>query len=217
MLLEIREGSFAFDKDKMILERANLGIERGQHTSLSGPSGTGKSTVLMLLANLLSLDAGEIYFENRPMTSYPYPLYRQEVSYVMQNPVLFGQTVEDNLAFPAEIRGMDFDRERARSLMDRLHLKHVSMEQNVTELSGGEAQRVGLIRNLMFPPKLLLLDEVTASLDEDNSENLWKLLFELAEQEDMTMVWVSHKREDRERAKQQLVMNPRTRQFERVH
>lgn len=216
MLLEIREGSFAFDQDKPLLKQANLQIEAGQHTCLVGESGTGKSTVLKILANLLSLDQGQVFFQDKPVDDYDYSDYRRQVSYVMQNPSLFGKTVRDNLAFPASIRDLEFAEAEALSYMERFHLRGISLDQPVAELSGGEAQRVGLIRNLLYPPRVLLLDEVTASLDQSNAENVWQQLLPLAEAQDMTLVWVSHKPEERQYAQQSIEIKAACACFERI-
>lgn len=216
MLLEIRQGSFAFGQDKILLQKANLQIAAGQHTCLVGESGTGKSTVLKILANLLSLNSGQLLFQDQPVEDYHYSDYRRQVSYVMQNPALFGRTVRDNLAFPARIREEAFQEEEALNYMTRFMLKEIRLDQSIAELSGGEAQRVGLIRNLLYPPKILLLDEVTASLDPHNADNVWQQLLTLAADQGMTLVWVSHKLEERQYAQQTLELKADCGCFERI-
>ena len=216
MLLEIREGSFAFDQDKILLNKANLQIGPGQHTCLVGDSGTGKSTVLKILANLLSLKGGQVLFQDKAVDDYDYSDYRRQVSYVMQNPALFGRTVRDNLAFPASIREETFQEQAALAYMERFNLKEIGLDQPVAELSGGEAQRVGLIRNLLYPPQVLLLDEVTASLDPSTAENVWKQLLALAADQGITLVWVSHKLEERQYAQQIVELKADCGCFERI-
>lgn len=104
------------------------------------------------------------------------PIYRREVSYCFQQPVLFGQTVQDNLQFPFTIRQLAFDQSKALKALESVHLAPTFLSKKITELSGGEKQRVALIRNLLFEPKVLLLDEISAGLDTETKAIVNKLL-----------------------------------------
>lgn len=204
-LIKIENLSLEISKQK-ILDDINFSIHKGQFTSINGPSGSGKSTILRILARLTKESSGNIYFEDKDMYQYEYTDYRKEVSYVIQNPQLFGETIRDNLSFPAKVRNQEFDENRAKSLLDRLGLGHMNLDKSVDSLSGGEKQRIGLIRNLMYPPKVLLLDEVTSSLDDDSSELVWDFLFEEAKKFDITLVWVSHDEHEQNMAKQKIYL-----------
>lgn len=85
--------------EKMILSDLTFEIEEGQRLTLVGPSGSGKSSILKLLAGLTSASKGHLFFEGTDLSDLDMPQYRREVSYCFQQPVLFGRTVEDNLAF----------------------------------------------------------------------------------------------------------------------
>lgn len=189
-----------------ILDNINFSIKKGQHTSINGPSGSGKSTILRILARLTKESSGKIFFENKDIYQFEYTHYRKEVSYVIQNPQLFGETIEDNLTFPSKIRNSEFDSSRALSLMEKLGLGSMSLDKKVDGLSGGEKQRVGLIRNLMYPPKVLLLDEVTSSLDDDSSKLVWEFLFDEAKNSEITLVWVSHDEDEQNMAEQKIYL-----------
>lgn len=204
-LIKIENLSLEVPKQK-ILDDISFSIHKGQFTSINGPSGSGKSTILRLLARLTKESSGNIYFEDKDMYQYEYTDYRKEVSYVIQNPQLFGETIRDNLSFPAKMRNQEFDENRAKSLLDRLGLGHMNLDKSVDSLSGGEKQRIGLIRNLMYPPKVLLLDEVTSSLDDDSSELVWDFLFEEAKKSDITLVWVSHDEHEQNMAEQKIYL-----------
>ena len=152
--------------EKVILEEISLSVEAGEHLTITGPSGSGKSSLLKLLAALVSPSSGRIVYQGRDLEDLDPVTYRKEVSYCFQQPVLFGQTVWDNMVFPFEIRHLPFDQERVLTALARLNLGHEFLEKPIKELSGGEKQRVALVRNLLFEPKVLLLDEVSSGLDE---------------------------------------------------
>lgn len=141
-----------------------------------GPSGSGKSSILKLLAGLTSATSGTIFFQGRDIAELDMPTYRREVSYCFQQPVLFGQTVQDNLQFPYAIRQLAFDQTKALKALESVHLAPEFLSKKITELSGGEKQRVALIRNLLFEPKVLLLDEISAGLDAETKAIVNKLL-----------------------------------------
>ena len=102
--------------------------------------------------------------------------YRRHVSYCFQQPVLFGETVSDNLDFPFQIRNQAPDRNRQQELLDQVNLPKDYLTKSISSLSGGERQRVALIRNLMFKPAILLLDEVTTGLDAQNKQIVHQLI-----------------------------------------
>ena len=95
--------------EKIILEEISLSVEAGAHLTITGPSGSGKSSLLKLLAALVSPSSGRIVYQGRDLEDLDPVTYRREVSYCFQQPVLFGQTVRDNVAFPFEIRQIPFD------------------------------------------------------------------------------------------------------------
>lgn len=153
------------DKDKSILTNINFSIAEGERLTLVGPSGSGKSSILKLLAGLLSANQGTILFQGKDIAELEMPIYRRDVSYCFQQPVLFGKTVEDNLRFPFIVRQLEFNTVRAVEALQKVNLSSDFLSKKIIELSGGEKQRVALVRNMMFEPKVLLLDEISAGLD----------------------------------------------------
>lgn len=190
-LLEITDLSFEVD-GKKILKDMNLSLEKCDFLSITGPSGSGKSTLLKIVATILSKTDGEIRYQGKPIESYEPTEYRKEVSYCFQSPVLFGETVQDNLAFPYLIRDVGFDEEKAAEYLKMVGLPDSYLGKSINSLSGGEKQRVALIRNVLFQPEILLLDEVTSALDEENRQIIWKWLQEMREKTDMTILMISH-------------------------
>ena len=181
--------------EKMILEGISLSIKEGEHLTITGPSGSGKSSLLKLLAALVSPSSGLIFYQGQDLGDLDPVAYRREVSYCFQQPVLFGQTVRDNVAFPFEIRQIPFDQERVLTALARLNLGPEFLEKPIKDLSGGEKQRVALVRNLLFEPKALLLDEVSSGLDEKTKILLRTFLKDL-HQEGVTLIEVTHDQQE---------------------
>ena len=106
--------------EKIMLEDVSLSVEAGAHLTITGPSGSGKSSLLKLLASLVSPSSGRIVYQGQDLEDLDPVAYRREVSYCFQQPVLFGQTVRDNMAFPFEIRHLPFDQKRVLACLSAL-------------------------------------------------------------------------------------------------
>ncbi|MGO4961576.1 ABC transporter ATP-binding protein [Jeotgalibaca porci] len=190
-ILEVKHLSFSVG-EKEILKDISFKIQKGDFLTIKGPSGSGKSTLLKLLAAIMNPSTGEIIYKGKPLSEYEITDYRKEVSYSFQNAALFGTTVADNLMFPYEIRNEPFDRDRAIALLDKVMLSEQYLDQKITELSGGEKQRVALIRNVLFTPEVLLLDEVTSALDAENRKVISEAILRLNRENKITVLWVTH-------------------------
>lgn len=182
--------------DRKILSDISLDIYEGDSIALVGPSGSGKSTLLKLIGSLLSPTQGNIQFKGTDLTQYNPIDYRQEVSYFFQNAVLFDETVRDNLAFPSEIRQEAFDEQRAIEGLEKVRLNADYLDKDIHELSGGEKQRIALVRNLMYMPRVLLLDEVTSSLDQVNRDIILNYVRQLNQEAGTTLLWITHNNDD---------------------
>ena len=189
-ILELKHIQYSADK-KQILQDVSFKVNKGDFLTLIGPSGAGKSTILRLIANLISANSGDILYQEKNISSLNPVQYRREVSYCFQQPSLFGQTVRDNLIFPYEIRRQKFDKAKAVEALKEVDLGADFLDKKITELSGGEKQRVALIRNLLFKPDVLLLDEVTTGLD-DHSKEIVHNLIKKVHQQDTTIIQVTH-------------------------
>lgn len=178
--------------DKLIINNATFSIAKGDFVTITGPSGSGKSTLLKIIASMLSQTSGEINYKGKKIEEYDPIAYRKEVSYCFQTAVLFGKTVQDNLLFPYEIRQEAFDYEKASHYLTKVGLNETYLTKQINDLSGGEKQRVALIRNVLFLPEVLLLDEVTSALDEENKQAIGRFVQEMNREKQVTVLWVTH-------------------------
>lgn len=190
MILSLKNVGYCV-KDKDIISNFSLDIATGAFLTIVGPSGGGKSTLLKLLANLISPTSGEIDFKDKNINAYSPTNYRRQVSYCFQQPSLFGETVKDNLEFPFKIRKQTPDQSKMEQVLESVDLKTDFLNKNITELSGGEKQRVALIRNLLFKPEVLLLDEITTGLDNDSKEIVHRLI-QNVHKDNTTIIQVTH-------------------------
>lgn len=189
-ILELKHIAYAAGK-KQILQDVNFHIEEHEFLTLVGPSGSGKSTTLKLIASLISPTEGQILYKQKNISDLEPIQYRREVSYCFQEPSLFGKTVRENLIFPYQIRKKDVDEDRLSTLLKQVDLSDEFLDKDITSLSGGEKQRVALIRNLVFLPRVLLLDEVTTGLD-DKSKEIVHGLIKRVHEKGVTILQVTH-------------------------
>ena len=203
-LLELNAVSFQ-TLERLILDQITLTVDQGAFLTISGPSGGGKSTLLRLIASLLTPTSGDIIFDGKKQSEYDYTQYRQQVSYCFQQPALFGDTVKDNLAFPFVIRELDPDEKQMLEHLQMVDLPDSYLSKKITELSGGERQRVALIRNILFLPQILLLDEVTAGLDEQTKTVIHRLIGQI-QQKGCTILQVTHDESEIKAAEKLLII-----------
>lgn len=189
-ILELKNVAYHV-KEKQILSNISFTVEKGDFITLVGPSGAGKSTILKLIASLISPTSGEIIYQGKNIKELDPINYRRKVSYCFQEASLFGKTVRDNLTFPYQIRKKSVDEQRMITLLQRVDLDNNFLDKEITSLSGGEKQRVALLRNLVFLPQILLLDEVTTGLDDASKEIVHNLIDSLSKQ-GITIVQVTH-------------------------
>lgn len=190
-LLRLQDVSFTLN-NVPLLDPVSLTLNPGEFTLLTGPSGSGKSTLLKIIASLQNPTGGTLCFKGEDITRIKPEVYRQRVSYCFQTPSLFGETVYDNLALPYQIRHKKPDDGQLREWLKRVKLSEDMLMKRTQELSGGEKQRVALLRNLQFMPDVLLLDEITSALDEENKVNINEIIAGLVEKEQIAVLWVSH-------------------------
>jgi len=183
-----------------VLKDISLQVSPGESIAVVGPSGSGKSTLLNIMGALDKPSSGEVTLFGKNLAECDDTelsrIRNREVGFVFQLHHLLPQcTVLENVLIPTIPLGLkkrnEEVQERAKKLLERVGLgKH--MEYFPAQLSGGEMQRVAVVRALINKPKLVLADEPTGSLDRESSENLGRLMVEMNEEEGTTLITVTH-------------------------
>jgi putative ABC transport system ATP-binding protein len=198
-ILELRNVSYRYQSQYQqvdAIKNVNCCFEQGKVHAIVGKSGSGKSTLLSLLAGLDSPGSGEVLYKGKPISKMDPAKYRRECAAMIYQsfrllPLL---TVSENITYPMELRGLRGKpaRERAKELVARVALPESVLDRFPNMLSGGEQQRVGIARALSMDSKLLLADEPTGNLDEENSRNIIDILVSLAHKDGYCVVIASH-------------------------
>ena len=155
-LLEVKKLSVTIG-GKALLQDISFAVAAGDSVAVAGPSGCGKSTLLRTLCLLTPPSGGEVFFAGKEFRSYLPPDLRRRIGYVPQKAVLFGKTVEEDLAYPFQIAKQKPDEGRMKKLLAAVGLAAAFFSAKTETLSGGEAQRVALVRSLLAQPQVLLL------------------------------------------------------------
>ena len=179
-----------------ILRDVDLEIAAGERVAIAGPSGTGKTSLLLLLAGLERPASGSVIFDGRPLEALDRDqladLRRDHIGIVFQSFHLVPSlSALDNAALPLEIAGRRDARERARTLLEKVGLG-ARLDHYPAQLSGGEQQRVAIARALVHQPKLVLADEPTGNLDDRTGAAIGELLLHLNAETNTTLVLVTH-------------------------
>lgn len=190
------EGVAKFYGARQVLKGIDLVIEAGEVAVVCGPSGSGKSTLLRCINGLERVEAGRITVMGHTLTSEKSvpSVFREEVGFVFQKFSLYPHmTVMRNLTFaPRKVRRLSAQQanERARELLTRVNLLDKA-DSHPGELSGGEQQRVAIIRALAMQPRIMLFDEPTSALDPEMIREVLDVMRDLG-RSGMTMVVVTH-------------------------
>jgi len=198
--LSIVDSSFRYPgREKPALDSVSLEIRQGEKLLVVGGVGSGKTTLLKTIAGLLPPEKGGVYIDDLPLKEILPSSWAALLGYVPQEPLLFSGSVRDNVAFgsPGLVPGIEDDElwsllgtaqidQEILAFPDR---ENTRIGQRGGGVSGGQKQRIAIARALARRPKLLLLDDMTASLDTKNEQALWKSL----EPRGMTVVAVSHR------------------------
>ena len=198
-ILELRGTGYTYRTQYQQVEAlkgVSYSFETGKLHAIMGRSGSGKTTMLSLMAGLDLPTAGQVLFEGTSTAEMDLERYRREKAAVIyQNFRLFPLlTVAENVMYPMELQGMrpKHAKEKAAALVERAGLPSSVLNRFPTMLSGGEQQRVAIARALGMETRLLLADEPTGNLDVANGENVLAILEGLAHEEDYCVVVVTH-------------------------
>jgi ATP-binding cassette subfamily B protein len=190
--------SFIYENRKTpVVNSVNFQVDKGQKILIVGPAGAGKSTVLGLLSGLYKPIEGNIYINDENIEHLNIDDLRQRIGFVPQEPSLFSGTIKENITFGVENPDMDLyyqiiEAVQIKDEIDQFTDKDLTkIGQKGLSLSGGQKQRIAIARALMKKPEILILDDITASLDAQKEELLWEQISKLFG--DLTAFIVSHR------------------------
>ncbi len=194
-MLELRDVTKTYN-GRRVLDRVSFSVSRGETVCLLGPSGSGKSTTLRVIAGLEEPDEGDVLWQGKSLLGVP--PHERRFGLMFQDYALFPHmNVWENVAFGLRMQGMskgEIER-HVREALERVNMLEFA-RRRVTDLSGGEQQRVALARTLAPRPRLLMLDEPLGSLDRALRERLLEDLRHILAEEDIPAIYVTHDQEE---------------------
>lgn len=193
--IEFRQVSKQFGENYAV-KQLNLTIQAGELFVLVGASGSGKTTTLKMINRLEEVTSGTIYYHGQPLNELPLRQLRLQMGYVLQQIALFpNMTVGQNISLIPEMKRMPVTeiKTRVKDLLNEVGLDPATYQQRLpSDLSGGEQQRVGIIRAFAGQPKVVLMDEPFSALDPISREQLQKLTLKIHQRLNSTIVFVTH-------------------------
>lgn len=203
-MLSIKNMSKSFTQRGQVLNDLSLEVNEGESIAIMGPSGSGKSTLLNILGLLDKPDAGEILFKGSSIAQFTddeSAAYRNKnIGFVFQDHLLLPHlTVKENIFLPMLASKYSSSELSAREevifkLMEKTGISDLK-DKYPSNISGGEAQRVAVVRSLANNPLILLADEPTGSLDSRNAENLGDMLLKMNRETGITLILATHSEE----------------------
>ncbi|HLR11161.1 MAG TPA: metal ABC transporter ATP-binding protein [Sporosarcina sp.] len=196
-IIDIKDVSFHYET-RTVLEQIDLQVKEAQFWALIGPNGSGKSTLIKILLGLLKPDSGTVKLFGEPIDTFQ---HRELIGYVSQKSNSF------NSGFPATVlevvrsgltrkKGLfkRFRKEDTEKALEALKVVHMDAyaDKNIGELSGGQQQRVFIARALVGKPKLLVMDEPTVGIDQQNVASFYRMLNDLNRDHHLAILLVTH-------------------------
>lgn len=195
--IEFKNVSFAYNEDAKVLKDVSFTAKQGEVTALVGISGSGKTSVLRLISRLYDYDTGSILIDGKDIKNISTESLFKNVSIVFQDVTLFNTSIMENIRLGRESATDEEVKEAARlaNCMDFIEKLpdgfNTLIGENGAELSGGERQRISIARAFLKDAPVLILDEISASLDVDNEKKIQDSLNKLIK--DKTVIIISHR------------------------
>lgn len=175
-----------------ILRNINGFFPKGKITSLVGPSGAGKTTIFKLCNGLRSPVSGEVFLDKEPLESLDPIKLRRNVGLALQDATMIHGSVKENLALPLTLQQKELSDDTAKEYLHLVGLETNLLDRDARDLSGGQRQKLSIARTLMNQPDVLLLDEITSSLDQVSRQEVEKLILKINEAYNKTIIWITH-------------------------
>ncbi|CAO6130422.1 SalX ABC-type antimicrobial peptide transport system, ATPase component [Candidatus Pelagibacterales bacterium] len=198
-LLELQDIYLNYKTENSLVEvikGVNLKINSGENVAVVGKSGSGKTSLIMLIAGLEKVTSGKIIFEDQDISPYSEDeladLRKRKIGIVFQSFYLIpNYTALENVSLVLEINKIENAQKKSAELLDQFGLKD-RLNHFPSQLSGGEQQRVAIARSIILSPKLILADEPSGNLDSENSKLIIQLLFKYSKQNNSSLILVTH-------------------------
>lgn len=209
-MIEVKDLTFSYDNQRNAVENVSFSIEKGSYTTIIGHNGSGKSTIAKLLIGLLEKNSGTILIDDIELKEDTLYRVREKTGIVFQNPdnQFIGSTVADDIAFGLENHCVD--PQKMQPLIEQFAAK-VNMSKYLNSepirLSGGQKQRVAIAGVLAMAPEILIFDESTSMLDPQGKAEINRLIQEIHQQTNMTMISITHDIEEVAMADYVIVMD----------
>lgn len=182
-------------KFKDILDVEHLIIHEGKITSIVGESGSGKTTLLKMLNNIISPDEGEILYKGKNINDFDVIELRRKITMLPQNPIIYKGNILDNILIGKKFaKSNDYNIEEIKKLMSEFNIDK-DLNSPADNLSGGEKQRLCIIRVLIMNPDVILLDEPSSALDEKTEDKVINYICNYVKQNNKTLIMVTHSSE----------------------
>ncbi|MBK1811915.1 ABC transporter ATP-binding protein [Clostridium sp. YIM B02505] len=195
-MIKFENVSKCYNDENKAVDSLNLTINDGEFFVLIGPSGCGKTTTLKMINRLIDLSEGTIYLDDKKISEYNIHELRWNIGYVLQQIALFPHmTIEENVAIVPELKKWDKKKvkDRITNLLENVGLEPEKyLNRKPSELSGGEQQRVGVVRALAADPNIILMDEPFSALDPISRKRLQQDMVKLKKKINKTIVFVTH-------------------------
>tara|TARA_B100001559_G_C16462260_1_gene604738 strand:- start:458 stop:1126 length:669 start_codon:yes stop_codon:yes gene_type:complete len=182
--------------DIKVLKNINFVINKNERVAIIGESGSGKTSLLMLMSGLENPTTGSIFFDNDDFSKIgekkKTQIRKRKIGLIFQQFYLIpNYTALENVMFPMQINKISDDKKKANSILSDIGLAH--RKNNLpSELSGGEQQRVAIARAMSFNPEIILADEPTGNLDRKNTELVSELLLDFSYKRKISLILVTH-------------------------
>ena len=196
-IIEVKNLKYKYDQEdeKYTLNDVSFHVKQGEWLSIIGHNGSGKSTTVRLIDGLLEAESGDIYISGDKLTADNVWEKRRLIGMVFQNPdnQFVGATVEDDVAFGLENQGVPLEEMRVR-VQEALELVDMASfkKREPARLSGGQKQRVAIASIVALRPNIVILDEATSMLDPEGRLELIRIVKEIKDEHNMTVISITH-------------------------
>jgi osmoprotectant transport system ATP-binding protein len=194
-IIRIEHLSKAYVNNTYVLDDISLTIHSGEFVVLVGPSGCGKTTLLKMINKLIPLSSGTIFYEGKKLSEWDTIELRRNIGYVIQQVGLFPHmNIEKNIGYVPSIQGLKAQDYHSRvvELIKLVGLEEADLKKFPNEISGGQAQRIGVARALAANPDMILMDEPFGAVDEITRRNLQEEIKHIHQSLKKTILFVTH-------------------------